>query len=97
MAQNNEKKKKVTEKPANKPEKPAMPLGKMNYIMIAVCLVLIALGFFLMSGSSNEGETFNYDVFNSTRIVVAPFITFLGFVLMVPAILYRGKKKEAKQ
>ena len=68
-----------------------MPLGKMNYIMIAVCLLLIAVGFLLMSGSTNEGPTFNNDVFNSTRTVVAPFITFLGFVLMVPAILYRGK------
>ena len=68
-----------------------MPLNKMNYIMMAVCLLLIAVGFFLMSGSPNEGATFNNDVFSSTRTIVAPFITFLGFVLMVPAILYRGK------
>ena len=71
-----------------------MPLGKMNYIMIGVCILLIAVGFFLMSGSSNEGSTFNNDVFSSTRIVVAPFITFLGFVLMVPAILWHGKKTQ---
>lgn len=71
-----------------------MPLNKLNYIMIAVCLFLIALGFFLMSGSSNEGATFNNDVFSSTRTVVAPFITFLGFILMVPAILYRGKNTK---
>lgn len=75
--------------------KESMPLGKMNYIMIAVCLILIAVGFALMAGSSNEGATFNNDVFNSTRIVVAPFITFLGFILMVPAILYRGKNNKA--
>ena len=71
-----------------------MPLNKMNYIMIAVCLLLIAVGFFLMSGSPNEGATFNNDVFSSTRTVVAPFITFLGFILMVPAILYRGKNNK---
>ena len=71
-----------------------MPLNKMNYIMIAVCLILIAVGFFLMSGSPNEGATFNNDVFSSTRTVVAPFITFLGFILMVPAILYRGKNNK---
>ena len=75
-----------------------MPLSKMNYIMIAVCLILIAVGFFLMGGSTNDGATFNNDVFNSTRTVVAPFITFLGFILMVPAILYRGKcNKEVEQ
>lgn len=72
----------------------SLPLNKVNYIMIAVSLVLIALGFFLMGGSANVGSTFNYDVFDSTRIVVAPFITFVGFLLMVPAILYRGKNRE---
>ena len=64
----------------------------MNYIMIAVSLLLIVIGFVMMSGSANEGDTFNYDVFSSTRIVVAPFITFVGFLLMVPAILYKGRK-----
>lgn len=71
-----------------------MPLGKINYIMMGVCILLIAVGFFLMSGSSNEGSNFNSDVFSSTRIVVAPFITFLGFILMVPAILWHGKKTQ---
>lgn len=74
--------------------KESMPLGKVNFIMIALSLLLIVVGFFLMTGSSNEGSTFNYDVFNSTRIVVAPFITFVGFLLMVPAILYKGRKED---
>ena len=86
-------KKNEAAKPANK-EKESMPLGKINYIMILICLILIALGFFLMSGSSNDGSTFNNDVFSNTRTVVAPFITFLGFILMVPAILFRGKKND---
>ena len=72
----------------------SLPLNKLNYIMIAVSLALIALGFFMMAGSANHGSSFNNDVFNSTRIVVAPFITFVGFLLMVPAILYRGKKNK---
>ena len=89
-------KKNEAAKPANN-QKERMPLGKINYIMIAACLILIALGFFLMSGSSNEGSTFNNDVFSNTRTVVAPFITFLGFILMVPAIIFRGKKNTATQ
>ncbi|MBR5118515.1 MAG: DUF3098 domain-containing protein [Muribaculaceae bacterium] len=75
-------------------EKESMPMGKVNYILMGVSLLLIVIGFVLMSGSSNEGATFNYDVFNSTRIVVAPFITFVGFLCMIPAILYKGKKDE---
>ena len=76
----------------SKEEKETMPMGKMNYILMGVSLLLIVIGFVLMSGSSNEGSTFNNDVFSSTRIVVAPFITFLGFLCMIPAILYKGRK-----
>ena len=83
--------------PKTNDTKESMPLGKINYIMIAVCLLLIAVGFFMMSGCSNEGATFNNDVFSSSRTVVAPFITFLGFILMVPAILYRGKSDKKEQ
>ncbi len=86
-----------TQSQKNKIEKEAMPMGKMNYIMMAVSLLLIVVGFVLMSGSSNEGSTFNDDVFNSTRIVVAPMITLVGFLCMIPAILYRGKKENASQ
>ena len=74
-----------------------MPLSKINYILIGACMILIVLGFILMCGSANEGSKFNADIFSNTRTVVAPTITFIGFVLMVWAILYRpkgGKKEE---
>lgn len=78
----------------SKVEKESMPMGKMNYILMGVSLLLIVVGFVLMSGSGNEGSTFNNDVFSSTRIVVAPMLTFLGFLCMVPAILYKRKKDD---
>lgn len=67
------------------------PLGKINFILVAVCLLLIVVGFALMGGSANEGDTFNYDIFNSTRTVVGPFIAFAGFVLMAFAIIFKKK------
>ena len=76
-----------------KKEQNTMPLGKINYVLIAACVLLIVVGFALMSGSANEGTTFNADIFSTRRIVVAPFITFLGFVLMPVAILFRGKSQ----
>ena len=78
----------------SKAEKEPMPMGKMNYFLMGVSLLLIVVGFILMSGSSNEGSTFNDDVFSSTRIVVAPLITFIGFLCMIPAILYKGRKDD---
>lgn len=69
-----------------------MPLGKVNFIMIAACVVLIMLGFFLMTGSANTGTTWNEDVFNSTRTVVGPMVALAGFALMIFAIIYKKKK-----
>lgn len=68
-----------------------LPLGKVNFIMMAVCLVLIVLGFALMTGSANDGATFNNAIFESRRTVVGPMIALAGFVLMAFAILYKKK------
>ena len=75
-------------------QKPIMPLGAVNFVMMAVCLLLIVVGLWLMAGSANEGETFNSAIFESRRTTVGPMIALLGFVLMAPAILYRNKKKD---
>ena len=80
--------------PKNRNQKTIMPLGMVNFVMMAVCLLLIVVGLWLMAGSSNEGETFNSAIFESRRTTVGPMIALLGFVLMAPAILYRNKKKD---
>lgn len=66
-----------------------LPLGKVNYILMAVCLVLIVLGFFLMAGSPNEGATFNDAVFDTRRVVVGPLVSLAGFAMMAVAIIYK--------
>ena len=50
--------------------KDVFPLGKSNYILIAVGFALVLLGFFLMSGGkSPDPNTFNYEeIFSTTRI-----------------------------
>ena len=82
--------------PNKKSEPETMPLGKWNFILIGVALVMIVVGFVMMSGSSNTGDTFNYSIFDTSRIVVAPLLVFLGFVLIAPAILIRGREKSEK-
>ena len=71
--------------------KEVMPLGKINYIMIAVCVALIMLGFYLMTGSANTGSTWNEDVFSTTRTVVGPMVALAGFTLMIFAIIFKKK------
>jgi len=80
-------------------DKKDFALGKLNYIICAVAVLMIILGFVLMTGpaSSIEGG-FEPDIFSTRRIVVAPMICFTGFLLMIVGILFTKKenKKEAE-
>lgn len=69
--------------------------GKMNYIICGISILLIILGFILMTGpaSSIEGG-FNPDIFSTRRIIIAPMVCFFGFLLTIVGILYTPKKKE---
>jgi len=83
-----EKKTQVEKKASGKV---SYPLTKINFIMMGICLLLIVVGFWLMTGSANVGEKFNNDLFESSRVTTGPIIAFLGFVLMAFAIIYRKK------
>ena len=80
-------------KTENEVQKP-MPLGKMNYILIAVTVVILAIGYMLLSGggSENPAEEFNYEMFSTRRIVVAPLVLLFGFVVGGVAIMKKFKK-----
>jgi len=67
-------------------------LPKLNLILMAVSVAVIVLGFALMAGEPS-GEVYNPDIFSFRRITVGPMIALFGFVTMLFAILYRGKKK----
>jgi len=67
--------------------------GKSNFIWIGISIVLIIIGFILMSGGeSPDGVSFNPQVFSKQRIVVAPIVTMIGFSLMIYGILKGGKR-----
>lgn len=74
--------KKAPEKTATKMEL-SFVFGKQNYIMMVAGVVVIALGFFLMSGTE--------DIFNTTKLTVAPIVVMLGFAIELVAILYKSK------
>ena len=68
-------------------------LSKINLILIGVSFLIVILGLALMAGAPST-DTYNPDIFSVRRITVGPMISLLGFVLMIFAILYKGKKKE---
>ncbi len=77
--------------------KVSYPLTKINFILMGVCLLLIIIGFWLMTGDANVGDTFNKNLFESSRVTTGPIIAFLGFVLMAFAIIYRKKDKNDQE
>lgn len=67
-------------------------LSKINLILIAVSVVIIVVGFLLMSGVAS-GDVYNPDIFAPRYITVGPMISLVGFVLMIVAILYKPNRK----
>ncbi|MEW7278808.1 DUF3098 domain-containing protein [Aquimarina sp. 2201CG1-2-11] len=69
--------------------------GKKNYIVMAIGIAVIALGFILMAGGgSDDPNVFNPDIYNFRRIRLAPTIVLIGFGIEVYAILLNPNKKK---
>ena len=68
-------------------------LPKINLILIAVSLVVIIVGFALMTGDPSGATEYNPDIFSFRRITVGPMIALFGFVMMIAAILFKKKEK----
>ncbi len=70
-------------------DKKNFALGKINYIICAISLLAIIAGFLLMTGSATTIEGgFEPDIFSTRRIIVAPMLSFIGFLAMIVGILY---------
>lgn len=66
--------------------------GKVNYIIMIAGLVLLALGYIMLSGGgSDDPNVFNPAMFDTRRLFVAPILIVLGFVAEIVAIMYKGK------
>lgn len=58
---------------------------KSNYTILAIAVLVVIVGFVLMSGTT--------DIYNTTKIVIAPIVVLAGFGLGFYAIL---KKPQVK-
>jgi len=67
--------------------------GRKNYMLMAIGIALIIIGYLLMSGgASKTTDTFNYDMFSTLRIRIAPLVVLIGFGVEVWAILAKPNK-----
>ena len=65
--------------------------GRMNFILLAVGMVIVIIGFILMGGDSSSAEAYNPDIFSARRIKVAPVVCLAGFVMMIYAVVRKPK------
>ena len=66
---------------------------KTNFILLAVGMAIIILGFLLMTGPGSTEGYFEPDIFRVRRIKIAPAICLFGFVFMIYGILKKPKKQ----
>ena len=68
---------------------------KVNYILLAIGMAVVIIGFLLVSGAGSSETAYNPDIFSARRIKVAPVICLLGFVSMIYAVVRRPKTDKA--
>lgn len=78
-------------------EKRDLAFGRMNFILLGVGMLVVILGFILMSGDSSSEELFNPDIFGARRTKVAPIVCFIGFVSMIYAVVHKPNDQEQKE
>jgi hypothetical protein len=71
--------------------------SRMNFILLAVSMVIVIVGFLLMSGPGSTETEFNPDIFSDRRIKVAPVVCLVGFLMMIVAVVYKPKGKSIEQ
>lgn len=76
-------------------DKKNFAFGKNNLILIAIGVLVVIIGFLLMTGPSTTVDHFESDIFSVRRVRIAPVVCLIGFVLMVYAVI--TKPKEDKQ
>lgn len=70
--------------------------SRMNFILLAVSMVIIIVGFLLMSDPGSTETEFNPDIFSDRRIKVAPVVCLVGFLMMIVAVVYKPKSRSGK-
>ena len=67
-------------------DKQKFAFDKTNFILLAIGMAVVILGFILMTGPSSSETVFQADIFSVRRIKVAPVVCFLGFIFMITTL-----------
>ena len=64
------------------------PLGKQNFMLIALGVVIVVIGFFLLSGGgADDVSSFSPEIFNTRRMDIAPLTILAGYGIVMWGII----------
>ena len=72
-------------------DKKNFAFDRMNYILLAIGMAIVVIGFLLMSGSGSTETNYDPDIFSARRIKLAPAVCLFGFVSMIHAVIRKPK------
>ena len=72
-------------------DKKNFAFDKTNFILLAIGMAIVVLGFLLMVGPNSTDTAFEPDIFSVRRTKVAPVVCLLGFVSMIYAVVRKPK------
>ena len=70
---------------------------KVNFILLAVGMSIVVIGFLLMTGPGSSDTVYEPDIFSARRIKVAPIVCLFGFVSMIYAVMRKPKEKGEQE
>ena len=78
-------------------QKMPMPFGAKNYALMGAGLLVVVVGFILMSGGGDHTVTeFDESIYSVRRITIAPIMVLMGFVIVALGIMLRFPKRNTK-
>ena len=75
-------------------DKKNFAFDKTNFILLAISMVIVVIGFLLMVGPNSSDTVFEPDIFSVRRTKVAPIVCLVGFVSMIYAVVRKPKDIE---
>lgn len=78
-------------------DKRNLAFDRVNYILLAVGMAVVVLGFILMSGAGSTAQAYDPDIFSARRIKVAPVVCLIGFLSMIYAVMRKPKDTQSKK
>lgn len=70
--------------------------NRVNFILLAIGMAVVIIGFLLMSGSGTTESEFNPAIFDTRHVKVAPLVCLAGYIFIIVAIIRKPKDKNAE-